>query len=107
MTDRPSLRSLTANGARSMPRAAAGSPASTVTLGLLVVVISLLAGDWIAGARLVVLWSGWRLLRGPEGPPVLALAFTFQWVQVTIGLYYYGLTGRPLKAIDLSDYRLM
>jgi hypothetical protein len=40
-------------------------------------------------------------------PPVLPLAFTFQWVQVTAGIYYYIFTGRRLDAMDQSDYRPM
>lgn len=67
----------------------------------------LLTRDWIAGIGLLVLWAGWHYLRTVEGPPVLAMAFTFQWVQVTAGLYYYGLTGRLLDAIEFSDYRPM
>lgn len=71
------------------------------------VAISVLAQDWLAGLGLLVLWAGWHYLRVEEGPPVLAMAFTFQWVQVTIGIYYHGLTGRRLDAIELSDYRPM
>jgi hypothetical protein len=67
----------------------------------------LLAEDWIAGAALWVLWAGWRYLRSGDGPPVIALAFTFQWVQVMAGVYYYAATGRRLPAMDVSDYRTM
>ena len=67
----------------------------------------LLAGDWIAALSVYVLWAGWRYLRTTDGPPVLAMAFTFQWVQVTAGVFYYALTGRRLVAMDLSDYRPM
>ena len=69
--------------------------------------LSLVTGDGIAGAGILVLASVWRLLRTDEGPPVLAMAVTFQWIQVTAGLYYYGLTGRALPAIVHSDYRPM
>jgi hypothetical protein len=67
----------------------------------------LLARDWIAGLGLLVLWAGWHWLVVDDTPPVLAMAFTFQWVQVTIGLYYHALSGRSLEAIELSDYRPM
>jgi hypothetical protein len=63
--------------------------------------------DWIAGLAVLVLWAGWRYLPHEDGPPVLAMAFTFQWVQVTIGMFYHGLTGRSLDAVELSDYRPM
>jgi hypothetical protein len=59
-------------------------------------------GHWLAGLALGVLMLVWRLLRSEadEGPPVLALAMTTQWVQVTAGLFYTGITGRPLAATD-------
>ena len=63
--------------------------------------------DWIAGLAVLVLWAGWRYLPREDGPPVLAMAFTFQWLQVTIGMFYHGLTGRSLDAVELSDYRPM
>jgi len=65
----------------------------------------LLSGDWIPAVAILVLWAVWRYLRAREGPPVLAMALTFQWVQVTAGLWYYALTGVRLPALDLSDYR--
>ncbi|MBI1725705.1 MAG: hypothetical protein HYR50_00375 [Candidatus Rokubacteria bacterium] len=78
-----------------------------VALAIVAVAALILAGDWIAGLAVCVLWAGWRFLRTPDGPPVLALAFTFQWVQVTAGIFYYAVTGRRLGAMDLSDYRPM
>src|SRR5262249_19789719 len=42
-----------------------------------------------------------------EGPPVLALALTLQWVQVTIGVFYVALTGRPVQATLGSDWEPM
>jgi hypothetical protein len=65
------------------------------------------AGDWLAAAALWVLAIGWRYLRTEQGPPVLALAFTFQWTQVTIGIYYPALSGRDLPGIIVSDCRPM
>ena len=65
----------------------------------------LLSADWIPAVAIWVLWAAWRYLRAREGPPVLAMAFTFQWVQVTAGMWYYALTGIRLPALDLSDYR--
>jgi hypothetical protein len=65
------------------------------------------SGDWIGGAGAVALWIGWQLLLIEHTPPVLAWAFSFQWLQVTIGIYYSGLTGRVLRTMKLSDYRPM
>jgi hypothetical protein len=76
-------------------------------LGLASAVAWLLARDWVAAAALWVLWAGWRNLGTSVGPPVLAAAFTFQWIQVSIGLYYFALTGVRLPALDLSEYQPM
>ncbi len=70
-------------------------------------VASLLAGDWIAGVAVLVLWAGWHFLQPEIGPPVLPLAFSFQWVQVVGGIFYYALTGRQLATMYETDYRPM
>ncbi len=67
----------------------------------------LISGDWLLGLTAFVLALGWALLPAEEGPPVLALAFTLQWVTVCIGLYYVAITGRPLQATLGSDYQPM
>jgi hypothetical protein len=68
---------------------------------------SYLAEDWIAGLAILVLWGVWAFLREDNHPPVIPLALTFQWTQVTCGIYYYALTGRQLEAMYASDYRRM
>ena len=67
----------------------------------------LISGDWLIGLCSFVLALGWVVLQADEGPPVMALAFTLQWITVCIGLYYVDLTGRPLQATLASDYRTM
>lgn len=66
-------------------------------------------GHWLAGLSVAALIAIWRLLRhdDEEGPPVLALAMTIQWLQVTAGLFYTGLTGRALAATDSPDTERM
>ena len=64
-------------------------------------------GDWLAGLSLAVLALCWVMLLPDEGPPVLALAATMQWVSVTIGFFYFLITGRSLDAIIRADYRTM
>jgi len=93
--------------ATSGARARAVSPGHYAGLGVTCGAAWLLAGDWIAAAALAVLWLVWRYLRAAEGPPVLAMALTFQWVQVTAGVWYLAATGIRLPAVDLSDYRPM
>ncbi len=67
----------------------------------------LLSGDWLLGLCTFVLALGWFVLQADEGPPVLALAFTLQWITVCIGLYYVTLTGRPLQVTLASEYQPM
>src|SRR5947208_342329 len=66
-----------------------------------------LVDDWIGACAIGVLWLAWRNLRDDDGLPILAMALTFQWVQVTCGVWYHAVTGRPLATIALSDYRPM
>ncbi len=35
------------------------------------------------------------------------MALTYQWMQVTLGIYYFTLTGRQVEAMYASDYRPM
>ena len=65
------------------------------------------SGDWLIGAALMTLALAWTFLPTHEGPPVLPLAASMQWVSVTIGLFYVTLTGRPLEATIRADYRTM
>ncbi|MDE3154707.1 MAG: hypothetical protein KGN76_06370 [Acidobacteriota bacterium] len=67
----------------------------------------LAAGDWLGALAAAVLWMIWRLLTVNGAPPVLFWAMSFEWLQVTIGMFYYGLTGRVLPTIQLSNYRPM
>jgi hypothetical protein len=73
----------------------------------LTVLFSYLADDWIAGFALVLLWIIWHGLWEKDAPPVLPLALSFQWVQVTCGVFYYALTGREMETMYLSNYRTM
>ena len=67
----------------------------------------LFAADWIAGAAIAALWLGYKLLVFPGSTPVLILAFAFQWLQVTIGVFYHAISGRELLTMFSSDYRPM
>jgi len=89
------------------PLAHMGTIGPGLATALVAIAAWYLADDWIAAVGLLVLAAGWRYLQTDDGPPVLALAFTFQWAQVTSGIYYYALTGRKLDTMVLSDYRPM
>ncbi len=82
------------------------SPTPLVAL-LLAGFATYLAQDWLAGLGILVLWLIWRALFEDGAPPVLAMALSFQWIQVTLGIYYFGLTGREVEAMYASDYRPM
>jgi hypothetical protein len=75
--------------------------------GAVILLATYIVGHWLAGLSIAVLLLGWRLLATSEGPPVLALAFTYQWMQITIGLFYNHLTGEPLEGIGTSDWETM
>lgn len=64
-------------------------------------------GDVLGAASIGVLWAIWKLLPVQGYPPVLALAMTFQWLQVTAGLYFTAITGRVMVTMVQSDYRPM
>ena len=78
-----------------------------ITIGVLLIATTYLLGSWLAGLATAVLIVIWRLFRSVPGPPVIQMALTFQWVQVTAGLYYNGLTGAVLPAIESSDWQRM
>ena len=73
----------------------------------LVVIAVYVTGEWIAGVAVAAILLVWWLLNSAEGPPVLALAVTYQWVQVSVGIFYSALTGQPLEAMVKSDWRTM
>ena len=64
-------------------------------------------GFWIAGVAVALLFALWRVLPVPEGPPILALALTYQWIQVSIGVFYTGLTGDRLAAFNTAWLEMM
>jgi hypothetical protein len=74
---------------------------------LLIVATVYWTGYWIAGLAVAVLMLVWALLASFEGPPVLALAVTYQWMQVTIGIFYSALTGTELEAMYTTDWQRM
>ena len=64
-------------------------------------------GDVLMSGSLGVILAAWHFLRPDEGPPVLAMALTFQWLQVALGVFWVGFTKRPLQATLDSDYEAM
>lgn len=69
------------------------------------VIMALLTEDWSPVLSAPLLWAAWCFLPREEGPAVLPLAFSFQWLQVTIGVYYHGLTGRRVWEMDIIDHQ--
>jgi hypothetical protein len=78
---------------------------------LLVAIVAALASAWVddvlGGLSILVLWFGVRLLLTDDRIPVLAAVFMYQWMQVTVGIFYARLTGHVLKTMADSDYRPM
>jgi hypothetical protein len=69
--------------------------------------LALLVGDPLAAPCALCLWAIWRYTPRGEGPPVVQLAFTYQWAQVTGGLVYYWGTGRRVPEMVACDCRPM
>ena len=110
MVRSPDMETPPAQGLAARPRPAthrAPVPGLLIVLAIVSAVASILAADWIPVIAIWLLWAAWRSTRTSDGPPVLAMAFTFQWVQVTAGIWYQMLTGIRLPAVDHSDYRTM
>lgn len=80
-----------------------------IWLGIAVAfIVSSQLGEWTILGSAFVLLAIWKLLPTEEGPPVLPLALTYQWLQVSAGMLYYGLTGRKLKELaTLGNIRTM
>src|ERR1043165_3475561 len=75
--------------------------------GFLVLFAVYYTGYWIAGLAVAVILLVWALLGRSEGPPVLAIALTYQWMQVTIGIFYSAVTGVELEAFYATDWQRM
>ena len=75
--------------------------------GALIVLSVYWTGYWITGLAVAVLLLVWELLGTLEGPPVLALALSYQWMQVTIGIFYAAVTGIQLPAMIETDWQTM
>ena len=67
----------------------------------------LATNDPLIVAATFVLWLIWAALQPLEGPPILSLALTMQWVQVSVGLFYAWGTGRSLMAFTAPALREM
>ncbi|HKB13538.1 MAG TPA: hypothetical protein VKD69_22885, partial [Vicinamibacterales bacterium] len=78
-----------------------------IAVGCAAFVTFLFFNDWVAAAAIVVLWLCIKLTSTGDHVFALPLAMCFQWTQSTLGLLYYGLTGRAVPAITASDYRPM
>lgn len=63
-----------------------------------------LMGSWMHAASLVTLLLIWTQLPKHEGPPVLKLAMTVQWAQVSVGLFYSRLTGEVFPVMEARAY---
>jgi hypothetical protein len=79
---------------------------------ILCLAASLLVGaaarDPIVGLGTLVLIVAWVVLgRKQPGPPVLALAFSYQWLQVMAAPLYRGFTGRAISDMRGCDWTPM
>jgi hypothetical protein len=78
-----------------------------MAVGLGAGVTYLFLNDWLAALAVAVLWLCIKLTSTHDHVFALPMALSFQWSQTSLGLLYYDVTGRPVPAITLSDYRPM
>ena len=70
-------------------------------------ILSIRTADWVPAVGAAVLIAIWEYLPNDDGVPVLPIAFSFQWLQVYVGVFYGAITGRPLTAHGNGlDYHL-
>jgi hypothetical protein len=81
--------------------------AELLTYGGIAVLVGLIADDWLTGASILTLLVGVKLVSTRDGLFVFPLAFTFHWMQTSIGLLYLTIAGRAVPTVELSDYRPM
>jgi hypothetical protein len=81
--------------------------AELLTYGGVAFLVGLLANDWIAGASILTLLIGVKLVSTGDRLFVLPVAFTFHWMQTSIGVMYLAFAGRAVPTVELSDYRPM
>ena len=74
---------------------------------LIALIVGLAANDWLAGASVLTLMIAIKLSWTGDGLFVLPMCLSFQWMQGSLGVMYYAITGRMLPAIISSDYRPM
>ena len=68
---------------------------------------ALITDDALAAVAMFVLLLGFKLLATGDGLLVLSLAFAYQWMQTSLGVFYGPLTGRQLITAVECDYRPM
>jgi hypothetical protein len=73
----------------------------------LIVVFGLLADDWLASVGLLVLFIGWKYLSRESGPPIVAAAFSLQWLQVMAAIVYFAISGRQVWEMRSGGYHEM
>ena len=78
-----------------------------VGAALVSLVFGLVTNDWLASVSIVTLMIVIKLTWTDDGLFVLPIALAFQWMQGSLGVMYFGFTGRSLPAIESSDYRPM
>jgi hypothetical protein len=63
----------------------------------------LLVDDAFASVGLAVLFLGWKYLAREPGPPIVAAAFSLQWLQVTAALVYFVISTRKIGDMRRVD----
>jgi hypothetical protein len=78
-----------------------------VAIGLVGATVYFAMNDWLPVLSLATLYLSVKLTLTNDQVYALPLALAFQWTQTSLGVFYYGITGRAVPAIYSSDYRPM
>ena len=74
---------------------------------LVVALLTYLANDLSIIPAAAILFIGWKYLSREPEAPVVALAFTYQWVQIVLAIIYFALTGRRIIEMRSVNYQPM
>lgn len=75
--------------------------------GLLAVLAFIGTNEWLVFPVLFVFALIWRVLPSQDGIPILPVALSYHWLQVSAGLFYFPVFDRYSRITDESPYRAM
>jgi hypothetical protein len=72
-----------------------------------ILLVGVIADDWIASAGLATLYIGGKYMLHDPGPPIGGLTFALQWLQVMAGIIWFVVSGHKVMEMRTDTYRPM